>query len=214
MMRYKFNVGDKVRFIGNWDEIDNDDVLRKYDCVTISKCINLFNLPFYTIAEDNGDSFIKEDALKLVEKVENVRLKCNINNKKPTREELFNMPKGTKIYTDAKEDNEFVYDGNRFNSLNKFLYKSNISEALKIVDDIAPEFSTDFGTHVTKIEVPTDYEIIYDITEKNMESLREENERLIRQVAELKEKLNEKNNQDIKISKQELDIMNDFFERR
>lgn len=214
MMRYKLNVGDKVRFIGNWDEIDNDDVLRKHDYVTISKCINLFNLPFYTIVEDNGDSFIKEDALKLVEKVENVRLKCNINNKKPTRDELLNMPKGTKIYTDAKnEDNEFIYDGNRFNSLHKFLYNQNISEDLKIVD-IAPEFSADFGTHIIKIEVPTDYETVYDITEKNMESLREENERLIKTVAELKEKLNEKNIQDVNISKQELDIMKNFFERR
>lgn len=197
----KFRAGDKVKYKD--EEIETCNAQK----IFIVKKVSLYHNDCLVcdINDPSKTYIIDGDYLELADN--------NVKYKKPTRDELFNMPKGTKIYTDAKEDNEFIYDGNRFNSLNKFLYKSNISEALKIVD-IALEFSTDFGTQITKIEVPTDYEIVYDITEKNMESLREENERLIRQVAELKEKLNEKNNQDIKISKQELDIMNDFFERR
>lgn len=197
----KFRAGDKVKYKD--EEIETCNAQK----IFIVKKVSLYHNDCLVcdINDPSKTYIIDGDYLELADN--------NVKYKKPTRDELFNMPKGTKIYTDAKEDNEFIYDGNRFNSLNKFLYKSNISEALKIVD-IALEFSTDFGTQITKIEVPTDYEIVYDITEKNMESLREENERLIRQVAELKEKLNEKNNQDIKISKQELDIVNDFFERR
>lgn len=198
----KFRAGDKVKYKD--EEIETCNAQK----IFIVKKVSLYhNDCLVCDINDHSKTYIIDgDYLELADN--------NVKYKKPTKDELFNMPKGTKIYTDAKEDNEFVYDGNRFNSLNKFLYKSNISEALKIVDDIAPEFSTDFGTHVTKIEVPTDYEIVYDITEKNMESLREENERLIKTVAELKEKLNEKNIQDVNISKQELDIMNNFFERR
>lgn len=197
----KFRAGDKVKYKD--EEIETCNAQK----IFIVKKVSLYHNDCLVcdINDPSKTYIIDGDYLELADN--------NVKYKKPTRDELFNMPKGTKIYTDAKEDNEFIYDGNRFNSLNKFLYKSNISEALKIVD-IALEFSTDFGTQITKIEIPTDYEIVYGIREKNMESLREENERLIRQVAELKEKLNEKNNQDIKISKQELDIMNDFFERR
>ena len=202
----KFKVGDKVKYKDEYIkgcDIDNVFVVEhtnSYDCYYLVSDINDSSKK-YLIAEEDLE-LINESTLKYN------TLKYN----KPSKEELFNMPKGTKIYTDTKEDNEFIYDGNRFNSLNKFLYKSNISEALKIVDDIAPEFSTDFGTHVTKIEVPTDYEIIYE--EETMESLLKLNEELTKKVTELKRKLYEKNNQDINISEQELDIMNDFFERR
>lgn len=197
----KFRAGDKVKYKD--EEIETCNAQK----IFIVKKVSLYHNDCLVcdINDPSKTYIIDGDYLELADN--------NVKYKKPTKDELFNMPKGTKIYTNANNDNEFIYDGNRFNSLNKFLYKSNISEALKIVN-IALEFSTDFGTQITKIEVPTDYEIIYDITEKNMESLREENERLIRQVAELKEKLNEKNNQDIKVSKQELDIMNYFFERR
>lgn len=202
MMKFKFKVGDKVRIISDY----NGDLI-KYDYLTINKCLNLFGTPWYEVAEDDGDTIIKEDALKLIEEAENIKLKYT----KPTKDELFNMPKGTKIYTDTKEDNEFVYDGNTFNSLNKFLYKSNISDDLKIIN-IDSSFSDAFGTHITKIEIPRDYETIYE--EETMESLRKLNEELTKKVTEIKRKLYEKNNQDINISKQELDIMNDFFERR
>ena len=197
----KFRAGDKVKYKD--EEIETCNAQK----IFIVKKVSLYHNDCLVCDIDDPSKtyIINGDYLELADN--------KVKYKKPTKDELFNMPKGTKIYTNANNDNEFIYDGNRFNSLNKFLYKSNISEALKIVD-IALEFSTDFGTQITKIEVPTDYEIVYDITEKNMESLREENERLIKTVAELKEKLNEKNIQDVNISKQELDIMNNFFERR
>lgn len=202
-MKFKFKVGDKVRIISDY----NGDLI-KYDYLTINKCLNLFGTPWYEVAEDDGDAIIKEDALKLIEEAENIKLKYT----KPTKDELLDMPKGTKIFTDAKEDNEFVYDGNRFNSLNKFLYKKNISDNLNITDIEYPDFPANFGTHIAKIEIPRDYETIYE--EETMESLRKLNKELTKKVTELKRKLYEKNSQDVNISKQEIDIINDFFERR
>lgn len=208
-MKFKFNVGDKVKYVGDWSNVEEDSFLRDYGYVTIKKQLNLLGHPFYEIVEDDSEDAYNEKLLELVKKAESVKLKYS----KPTKDELLDMPKGTKIFTDAKEDNEFVYDGNRLNSLNKFLYKSNISDDLKIIN-IDSTFSDDFGTHITKIEVPKDYETVYVYEEETMESLRKLNEELTKKVTELKRKLYEKNSQDVNISKQELDIINDFFERR
>lgn len=207
-MKFKFNVGDKVKYVGDWSNVEEDSFLRDYGYVTIKKQLNLLGHPFYEIVEDDSEDAYNEKLLELVKKAESVKLKYS----KPTKDELLDIPKGTKIYTDTKEDNEFVYDGNRFNSLNKFLYKSNISDDLKIINIEYPDFPASFGTHITKIEIPRDYETIYE--EETMESLRKLNEELTKKVTELKRKLYEKNNQDINISEQELNIMNDFFERR
>lgn len=195
----KFKIGDKVKY--------------KDECIKGCDIHNVFVYDYYYLVSDINDSskkyLIAEEDLELINES---TLKYNtLKYNKPSKEELFNMPKGTKIYTDTKEDNEFVYDGNIFNSLDKFLRKENISDDLKIIN-IDSSFSDAFGTHITKIEIPRDYETIYE--EETMESLRKLNEELTRQITELKKKLYEKNSQDINISRQEIDIMNDFFERR
>ena len=208
----KFKVGDKVKYKDEYIkgcDIHNVFVVEhtnSYDCYYLVSDINDSSKK-YLIAEEDLE-LINESTLKYN------TLKYNtLKYNKPSKEELFNMPKGTKIYTDTKEDNEFFYDGNRFNSLDKFLRKENISDDLKIIN-IDSTFSDDFGTHITKIEVPKDYETVYVYEEETMESLRKLNEELTKKVTELKRKLYEKNSQDVNISKQEIDIINDFFERR
>lgn len=202
----KFKIGDKVKY--------KDEYIKGCNMhnVFIVEQSNSYDY-CYLVCDINDSSkkyLIFEEDLELIDEL---AVKYNtLKYNKPSKEELFNMPKGTKIYTDAKEDNEFVYDGNRFNSLNKFLYKENISDNLNITDIEYPDFPANFGTHIAKIEIPRDYETIYE--EETMESLRKINEELTRQIAELIKKLYEKNSQDINISKQEIDIINDFFERR
>lgn len=212
MMKFKFKIGDKVRIISDY----NGD-LRKYSHLTINKCINLFGFgtPWYEVAEDDGDAIIKEDDLELIEEAESVKLKYT----KPTKEELLDMPKGTKIFTDAKKDNEFVYDGNTFCSENTLLYPSYLKYDLTI----NPTRKDKYGTRITKIEKPT-YETVYenDFTtdlikdikyyHKENDWLRKRNKALEEIVAELQEKLKQANiNADI--SKQESDIADIFFNK-
>ena len=203
-MKFKFNVGDKVKFVGDWSKVDEDSFLRDYGYVTIKKQLNLLGHPFYEIVEDDSEDAYNEKALELVKEAENVKLKYT----KPTKDELLNMPKGTKIYTDAEEDNEYIiYTKNLFRSMRKVLHKENISDDLKIINIDYPDFPSSFGTHITKIKKPT-YETVYE--EYNYESLRKENEKLTKQVAELQEKLR-KANIDADISKQEENIADMFF---
>lgn len=202
----KFKVGDKVKY--------KDECINRCNIHDVFVVENTNSYDCYYLVSDINDSSekypIAEEDLELINES---TLKYNtLKYNKPSKEELFNMPKGTKIYTDTKEDNEFVYDGNGFNSLDKFLRKENISDDLKIINIEYPDFPASFGTHIAKIEIPRDYETIYE--EETMESLRKLNEELTRQITELKKKLYEKNSQDINISRQEIDIMNDFFERR
>lgn len=202
----KFKVGDKVKY--------KDEYIKGCDIHNVFVVEHTNSYDCYYLVSDINDSskkyLIAEEDLELINES---TLKYNtLKYNKLSKEELFNMPKGTKIYTDTKEDNEFVYDGNGFNSLDKFLRKENISDDLKIINIEYPDFPASFCTHIAKIEIPGDYETIYE--EETMESLRKLNEELTRQITELKKKLYEKNSQDINISRQEIDIMNDFFERR
>lgn len=200
----KFKIGDKVKY--------------KDECIKGCDIHNVFVCDYYYLVSDINDSskkyLIAEEDLELIDEL-------TVKNNKPTKDELLDMPKGTKIFTDAKEDNEFVYDGNTFNSLNKFLYKSNISDDLKIIN-IDSTFSDDFGTHITKIEVPKDYETVYEndfITDliKDIKYYYEENDWLLKKnkaleeiVSELQEKLKQANI-DVDISKQESNIADIFF---
>lgn len=52
--------------------------------------------------------------------------------KKLTKEELFAMPVGTKIITDAEEDNEHIYDGEAFSSKEKVIEKYEIDKDLTL----------------------------------------------------------------------------------
>ena len=76
---------------------------------------------------------------------------------KPTKEELRDMPIGTKITTDRKEDNVFVKteeDSLEFYSVE---YNDNLDSG-----DINNDLSIDcYGTKIIKIEKPTGYETVY-----------------------------------------------------
>lgn len=212
-MKFKFNVGDKVKYVGIIDKnvLSDRAITLISNPLTIEKRISVLDTPCYYVSED--DTFIiKQDDLELIEEAESVKLKYT----KPTKVELFNMPLGTRIFTDAKgingEDNAFIFDGKDFDSPHFRIPPTIISDELKIIYNDFPDVSPIVGTHIIKIEVPTDYETVYE--EETMESLRKLNEELTRQITELKKKLYEKNSQDINISRQEIDIMNDFFERR
>ena len=81
--------------------------------------------------------------------------------KKPTKQELSDMPVGTKIYTDAedKDYQEWIktskYDF--YNGENdETLYEDDINNDLTL--DV---YDDDYGTKIIKIEKPT-YETIYD----------------------------------------------------
>ena len=212
-MKFKFNVGDKVKFVGNWSKVDEDSFLRDYGYVTIKKQLNLLGHPFYEIVEDDSEDAYNEKALELVKEAENVKLKYT----KPTKDELLDMPKGTKIFTDAKKDNEFVYDGNTFCSENTLLYPSYLKYDLTI----NPTRKDKYGTRITKIEKPT-YETVYEndfITDliKDIKYYYEENDWLLKKnkaleeiVSELQEKLKQANI-DVDISKQESNIADIFF---
>lgn len=209
-MIFKFNVGDKVRYTGDYNKVEEDSYLRNCVFLTINKRFNLFGVPFYEVAEGEGD-VLNENVLELVKKAENIKLKY----KKPTKKELLNMPKGTKIYTDAKTDNEYVYDGDIFYSKHRFLYKGNISDSLKIININYPDSPLGFGTHITKIIAPISYETVYE--EDLAENLYNDNDWLRKRVKELEQELLElqkklkQTNIDAEISKQEQNIIDMFF---
>ena len=213
-MKFKFNVGDKVKYVGIIDKnvLSDRAITLISNPLTIEKRISVLDTPCYYVSED--DTFIiKEDDLELIEEAESVKLKYT----KPTKDELLDMPKGTKIFTDAKKDNEFVYDGNTFCSENTLLYPSYLKYDLTI----NPTRKDKYGTRITKIEKPT-YETVYEndfITDlikdikyyhKENDWLRKRNKALEEIVAELQEKLKQTNiNADI--SKQESNIADIFF---
>ena len=82
--------------------------------------------------------------------------------KKPTKQDLFDMPVGTKIYTDAKDEDYQVWvktSKEDFNcNYNDYIDENDINEDLTIDEDKTDE---DYGTKIIKIEKPT-YETIYD----------------------------------------------------
>lgn len=77
-----------------------------------------------------------------------------VSGERMTKKELLDMPIGTKITTDAKEDNEFVYDGDSFYNENGCIEDYDIEDDLSISDE-------DYGTKIIKIEEPK-YTTIYD----------------------------------------------------
>ena len=81
-------------------------------------------------------------------------------NQKHTKEELLELPIGTKITTDLKEHNVFVKTcENEFKSDDcEIISDYDIKDDLSIKDK-------DYGTKILKIEIPT-YETIYDTTKE------------------------------------------------
>lgn len=89
-------------------------------------------------------------------------------SKKPTKEELFKMPIGTKITTDLDEYNVFVKkDTDRF--------ENNLSDVISnyyINEDLSLNVGC-YGDKIIKIEVPT-YKTVYDSSEEVKEMTMDE----------------------------------------
>lgn len=103
-------------------------------------------------------------------------------NKKPTKEELLEMPMGTKITTDAKEDNVFVKTDNGIygtiddrEDIETAFYNEAGDEMVddEINDDLSLDEDLTYGTKIIKIEVPT-YETVYDSSEEVKEMTMDE----------------------------------------
>lgn len=82
-----------------------------------------------------------------------------ISFKKPTKQELFDMPVGTKIITNA-EDKEYkewikTLDEEFTNESNESICECDIKA------DLSLDTNKDYGTKIIKIEKPT-YETVYD----------------------------------------------------
>lgn len=202
----KFKIGDKVKYKDGC--IKNCSTYKVFVIKKTNSCDK-----YYLVSESNNSDkeyIIFEEDLELIDEL-------TVKNNKPTKDELLDMPKGTKIFTDAKKDNEFVYDGNTFCSENTLLYPSYLKYDLTI----NPTRKDKYGTRITKIEKPT-YETVYEndfITDliKDIKYYYEENDWLFRKnkaleeiVSELQEKLKQANI-DVDISKQESNIADIFF---
>ena len=137
----RLKVGDKVRII---NDRENLGVKNK---IGIIKGDDKDCKPYRVYFEDIDDFFwFYEDQLELV------------YNKKPTKQELLEMPAGTKIYTDAEEDNEYVKKGDcNFESRDFTILCEEINDNLTL----DTENDEDYGSKIIKIEKPT-YETVYD----------------------------------------------------
>lgn len=89
-------------------------------------------------------------------------------NKKPTKEELFEMPIGAKITTDLDECNIFVKkNANEFENDH-----SDVIADYDINEDLSLNVGC-YGDKIIKIEVPT-YETVYDSSEEVKEMTMDE----------------------------------------
>ena len=198
----RFRAGNKVKYKD--EEIETCNAQK----IFIVKKVSLYHNDCLVcdINDPSKTYIIDGDYLELADN--------NVKYKKPTKDELFNMPKGTKIYTNAKKYNEYLYNGYAFDSYKSVLFKNNISDELTIDNG---------NIYITRIEMPIGYETVYknddfitDLT-KDIKYYHEENDWLRKKnkaleviVAELQEKLKQANI-DVDISKQEMDIMDVFF---
>ena len=139
----RLKVGDKVKVIndcGNSRVTNRIGILKKDDKSW---------KPYQVYFEDIDDFYwFLEDQLALV-------------NKKITKQELFDMPIGTKIYTDTKDE-----DYQKWIKTSKEYFYNYESEVNLNEDDINNDLTLDFydddyGIKIIKIEEPT-YETVYD----------------------------------------------------
>ena len=78
---------------------------------------------------------------------------------KITKEELFNMPIGTKIITDKGK--EFVFDEEFFTNEDALIYDYNIDDSLNLIDD------SYYGTKIVKVLEP-EYKTVWKEVPKKM----------------------------------------------
>lgn len=142
-----FKVGDRVIFIGDCSKhIASNELEKVKEEKRVLKISEISGIG--TIYCENTDWSFSHDELQL------------IKNKKPTLEELEEMPAGTKITTDRDNDNVFIKiesDNLEFYSIedNENLDRWDIEDDLFINDE-------DLGTKIIKIEIPKEYETVYE----------------------------------------------------
>ena len=138
----KFKVGDKVKFVR--------EKVRHMASIKIGEI-------FTIIETDNSDRPYKVKSREgeyvwfFAEEVELAF------SKKPTREELFAMPNGTRVTTDLNTEYNVFYmiDGDIRNDNGDWMARCDIENDLTINDD-------DYGTKIIKIEKPIEYQTVYD----------------------------------------------------
>lgn len=141
----KYKVGDKVRIKNKrtWHMNDAGKMDKYLGTVMTIKEIICDNK--YKMIEDNEEWVWNDEDIQ--------GLVCYL---KPTKQELLDMPLGTKIYTDKETFNLYVKTGEeRFDNEDD----ENIKER-NINEDLTLDISS-YGTKIIKIEKPT-YETVYD----------------------------------------------------
>ena len=155
----KFRVGDIVKGIpGNSYSITNANMY-KGEVVKASDDSIVIKILEHESKDVIGKEYTVENNGK------NFEL---ISLKKPTKEELFKMPIGTKITTNLDEDNIFVKisDDVFENNYDECVWDTDIEEDLSITD-------IEYGNKIIKIEVPT-YETVYDSSKEVKEMTMDE----------------------------------------
>lgn len=148
----KYKVGDKVKIREdlkegtNFKEYVTDKMERLAGTIVTIERVSEGLFKGYEINKDNGSCLWSEDMFESI--------------KKPTKEEILEMPLGTIIKTDEKEHNTYVkVEKNKFsNDYNDYIYE----------DDINEDLSLDYNTvdiKIIEIQEPT-YEAIYKADEE------------------------------------------------
>lgn len=132
----KFKVGDKVRIKENLKEGNDYKYYVHSNMQNLAgKIVTIESVreESYKIEQDNGYWDWTEDMFEEI--------------KKPTKEELLKMPKGTKVITDKKENNEFIFDGcdDFENEKGDFFWNIDVNEDLSLDDK-------DYGTKIIEIQ--------------------------------------------------------------
>lgn len=132
----KFKVGDKVRIKENLKERNDYKYYVHSNMQNLAgKIVTIESVreESYKIEQDNGYWDWTEDMFEEI--------------KKPTKEELLKMPKGTKVITDKKENNEFIFDGcdDFENEKGDFFWNIDVNEDLSLDDK-------DYGTKIIEIQ--------------------------------------------------------------
>ena len=132
----KFKVGDKVRIKENLKERNDYKYYVHSNMQNLAgKIVTIESVreESYKIEQDNGYWDWTEDMFEEI--------------KKPTKEELLKMPKGTKVITDKKENNEIIFDGcdDFENEKGDFFWNIDVNEDLSLDDK-------DYGTKIIEIQ--------------------------------------------------------------
>lgn len=149
----KYKVGDRVRVRSDLEVSSIDEEIKKYGVSLNSEMVSMGG-KVVTISDTNGKYYNIRgcDYLWADETFEGYAGKI-------TKEELFNMPIGTKIITDKGK--EFVFDEESFINEDALIYDYNIDDSLNLIDD------SYYGTKIVKVLEP-EYKTVWKEVPKKM----------------------------------------------